>query len=260
MIIFDIKNSCYRLIFHEVYMRMQIEISKLYSFELRLGCKQENLFFSTSQALCGCFANFFHEFTNQTIVIHSLFTLTFHSSPRFYFAILLFPFCIIILIKKDRDRLYQFSRHSSNYEIFFKVVSKLYFFLMNVSILYFCCFEKLDYTSPYPIIVNVYYEFDLFQNKNFPLRSFTHIYLKLNFYLISVNVETLEAQVNNVSFSIKEANTPQNRHSVTLHCGHVTQGAIHAIDTIQIKWMIMEDLESISRVSSNLMQRQPLTI
>lgn len=173
MIIFDIKNSYYRLIFHEVYMRMQIEISKLYSFELRLGCKQENLFFSTSQVLCGCFANFFHEFTNQTIVIYSLFTLTFHSSPRFYFAILLFPFCIIILIKKDRDRLCQFSRHGSNYKIFFKVVS-IFLFNERFHFCYFCCFEKLDYISRYPIIVNVYYEFDLFQNKNFPFRSFTH--------------------------------------------------------------------------------------
>lgn len=130
MIIFDIKNSYYRLIFHEVYMRMQIEISKLYSFELRLGCKQENLFFSTSQVLCSCFANFFHEFTNQTIVIYSLFTLTFHSSPRFYFAILLFPFCIIILIKKDRDANFLDTVRIIRY--FSK--SYLYFFLMNVSI------------------------------------------------------------------------------------------------------------------------------
>lgn len=39
MIIFDIKNSYDRLIFYEVYMYMQIEISKLYLFELKLGCK-----------------------------------------------------------------------------------------------------------------------------------------------------------------------------------------------------------------------------
>lgn len=145
--------------------------------------------------------------------VHSLFTLTFNRFPRFWFSILLFSFSIIIPIKKDWDRLCQFSRHSSNYEIFLKVV-----FLFNeCSILYFCCFEKqLDYTSRYPIIVNVYHEFNLFQNKNFHF-ALSPIGFKTQFSISSLSTSKRSKHKSTMSVSASKRPT-HRRIAILLRC------------------------------------------
>lgn len=84
------------------------------------------------------------------------------------------------------------------------------------SILYFCCFEKLDYTSRYPIIVNVYHEFNLFQNKNFHF-ALSPIGFKTQFSISSLSTSKRSKHKSTMSVSASKRPT-HRRIAILLRC------------------------------------------